>query len=90
MSLERLVIPADNRILYFTRDRTLFCFFSHFHPGPIVLDGETWPTVEHYYQAQKSPDPGYRQAILAATTPGRAKRLDAPRRVWAQSWFRKN
>jgi ribA/ribD-fused uncharacterized protein len=51
-------------------------------------------TVEHYYQAQKSLDSAYRQAIREAVTPGRAKRLaappDAPRRVSAQSWFRKN
>jgi N-glycosidase YbiA len=58
---EKLVIPADNRILYFTRDREIFRFLSHFHPAPIVLDGETWPTVEHYYQAQKSAEPAYRQ-----------------------------
>jgi ribA/ribD-fused uncharacterized protein len=94
MSLDVLTIPADNRILYFERDRGLFGFLSHFHPSPILLDGEAWPTVEHYYQAQKCPDPAYRQAIREATTPGRAKRLaappDAPRRVSAQSWFRKS
>jgi ribA/ribD-fused uncharacterized protein len=94
MSPELLVIPTDNRILYFARDRGLFGFLSHFHPSPILLDGEVWPTVEHYYQAQKSSDPAYRQAIRDAVTPGRAKRLaaqpDAPRRVASQSWFRKN
>ena len=57
-----LVIPADNRILYFARDRGMFGFLSHFHPAPILLDGEVWPTVEHYYQAQKSFDPAYRQS----------------------------
>jgi ribA/ribD-fused uncharacterized protein len=91
---EKFVIPSDNRILYFDRDRVVFGFLSHFHPAAIVLDGETWPTVEHYYQAQKSTEPGYREAIRAAATPGRAKRLAAPpgalRRVSAQSWFRKN
>jgi ribA/ribD-fused uncharacterized protein len=88
------VIPADNRILYFARDREALGFLSHFHPAPIEIDGESWPTVEHFYQAQKSFDPAYRQAILKAATPGKAKRLaappDAPRRVSAQSWFRKN
>ena len=93
MSLE-LLIPEDNRILYFEREQELFGFLSHFHPAPILLDGEVWPTVEHYYQAQKSSEPAYRQAIREATTPGKAKRLaaqpTAPRRVSAQSWFRKN
>lgn len=72
----------------------MFRFLSHFHPSSILIDGEVWPTVEHYYQAQKSFEPAYRQAIRDAATPGRAKRLaappDAPRRVSAQSWFRKN
>jgi len=87
-------IPEDNRILYFGRDREQFGFLSHFHPAAIGLDGEVWPTVEHYYQFQKSPEPAYRQAIREARTPGMAKRLaappQAPRRVSAQSWFRKN
>lgn len=87
-------IPEDNRILYFERDRSLFRFLSHFYPAPILLDGEMWPTVEHFYQAQKSADLAYRQAIREAATPGRAKRLaappHAPRRVSAESWFRKN
>lgn len=88
------VVPDDNRILYFGRDREAFRFLSHFFPAPIFIDGETWTTVEHYYQAQKSDDPVYRQAIRDTLRPGMAKRLaaqpQAPRRVSAQSWFRKN
>jgi N-glycosidase YbiA len=94
MMLATLIIPSDNRILYFARDRQLFGFLSHFHASPIELDGEIWPTVEHYYQAQKSFDAEYRQAIRAAASPGKAKRLaappDAPRRVSYHSWFRKH
>jgi hypothetical protein len=59
----KIPVPADNRILYFERERDSFRYFSHFHPSPIELDGETWPTAEHYYQAQRSDDPAYRQAI---------------------------
>lgn len=87
-------IPSDRRILYFARDRVAFGFLSHFHSSPIRLDGELWPTVEHFYQAQKSDHPAYREAIRAAGTPGMAKRLaappEAPRRISQQSWFRKN
>jgi len=94
MSPDILFIPTDNRILYFARDRGMFGFLSHFYPAPILLDGEMWPTVEHYYQAQKSFNSTYRQVIRDAATPGRAKRLAAPpgasRRISAQSWFRKN
>lgn len=89
-----LVVPPDGRILYFARDRASFGFLSHFHPAPVALDGEVWPTAEHYYQVQKSDDPDYRAAIRAAISPGYAKRLaaapDAPRRVSRDSWFRHN
>jgi predicted NAD-dependent protein-ADP-ribosyltransferase YbiA (DUF1768 family) len=27
--------------------------FSNFAPFPIQLDGQRWPTSEHYFQAQK-------------------------------------
>jgi ribA/ribD-fused uncharacterized protein len=92
--VSELTIPADNRILYFARDREAFRFLSHFFPAPIEMVGQTWTTVEHYYQAQKSDDPAYRQAIRNTVSPGIAKRLAAqpraPRRVSGQSWFRKH
>ena len=87
-------IPPDNKILYFCRDREGFAFLSHFYPAAIRLDGETWLTVEHYYQAQKSDDPAYRDAIRSAKNPEVAKRLAsqplAPGNPGRGSWFRKN
>jgi N-glycosidase YbiA len=87
-------IPGDGQIRYFSRDRADFGFLSHFFPSPIELEDESWRTVEHYYQAQKSGHPDYRAAIRAAVSPGIAKRLaahpSAPRRISQQSWFRKN
>jgi len=76
-----LSIPADGRILYFRRDRARFRFLSHFWPSPIALQGALWPTVEHFYQAQKSADPGYRATIREAPTPAEAKSR-------ADHWFR--
>jgi N-glycosidase YbiA len=91
--MSMLTIPSDNRILYYAREREQFRFLSHFYPSPILLGDEMWPTVEHYYQAQKSDDPRYRRAIREAKTPGLAKRLAAPpngpRKVSGQSWFRR-
>jgi N-glycosidase YbiA len=87
-------VPDDNRILYFERDREAFGFLSHFWPAEIRLDGQTWPTAEHYYQAQKHDSHAYRQAIRSAETPARAKRLsaspDASGKAGRQSWFRAN
>lgn len=86
-------IPEDGRILFFRRDRAEFGFLSHFHPSPIELDGEAWPTVEHWYQAQKSFDPRYRAAIRACSTPGQAKQraaVPAPPKPDRGSWFLAN
>jgi ribA/ribD-fused uncharacterized protein len=87
-------IPVDNRILYFERDRDTFRYFSHFHPSPIELDGEKWPTVEHYYQAQRSDDPAYRQAIRETASAGKVKHLslspDKKSKGVKRSWFLRN
>jgi N-glycosidase YbiA len=86
--------PPDNRILYFGRDCQELCFLSHFYPSPIEIDGETWPTVEHFYEAQKSVQHPYQQAIRDAETPGMAKRLGnwpaASSRAARGSWFAKH
>jgi ribA/ribD-fused uncharacterized protein len=50
-------------------------FLSNFWPGPFELDGRRWPTVEHFYQAQKDPSPEHLARILAEEKPGRVKRL---------------
>jgi ribA/ribD-fused uncharacterized protein len=88
--LEFPSVPEDNRVLFFSRDRAEFGFLSHFYPSPIVIDGVDWPTVEHFYQSQKSLDPRYYEAIRACETPNAAKRLATlPEAVWQtkRSWF---
>ena len=49
-------------------------FLSNFWPSPLTLDGITYPTVEHAFQAAKAIDPLERQRIAALPTPGAAKR----------------
>jgi ribA/ribD-fused uncharacterized protein len=49
--------------------------FSNFAPFPIELDGEHWPTSEHYYQAQKFIDPAMQAKIRAADKPIVAKNI---------------
>jgi ribA/ribD-fused uncharacterized protein len=65
-----------------------------FHSSPILIDRVAWSTVEHFYQAQKSKNPAYREAIMQATTPGKAQRLAcsplAPPKQSRHSWFMKN
>lgn len=50
-------------------------FLSNFHPSPVTLDGELYPTVEHAYQAAKTFDPAERERIRTAPHPGQAKKL---------------
>ena len=52
-----------------------FGFLSNFSPHGFELDGQFWPTVEHFYQAQKFAAPETREAIRRSHTPGGAKRL---------------
>lgn len=66
--------------IHFYRTQEEYGAFSNFSTHPIVLDGQTWPTTEHYFQAMKFPEDRERQAwIRQAKTPGLAKR-----RAWAK------
>src|SRR5947209_15682708 len=49
--------------------------FSNFSPHGVDLDGSWWPTVEHFFQAQKFAGTPYVEAIRRAGTPKRAKEL---------------
>jgi N-glycosidase YbiA len=40
-------------IIYFYKVDAPYGCFSNFSPHSIELDGESWATVEHYYQAHK-------------------------------------
>ena len=54
--------------------------FSNFAPFPINVDGERWPTSEHYFQAQKFEDESYRQTIRKTKSPMQAARLGRDRK----------
>ena len=52
---------------YSTQDE--FGEFSNFAYFPIKLDGKTWHTTEHYFQAQKFEDVQYQEKIRAERSP---------------------
>ena len=50
-------------------------WLSNFWPAKVQWDGETYPTVEHAYQAAKTFDSKEREMIRCAPGPGDAKRM---------------
>lgn len=63
---------ADTTIYFYHRNQP-FHEFSNFHLAPIELDGHTWPTTEHYFQAQKFTVDGIHfNNILGFATPREA------------------
>lgn len=50
-------------------------FLSNFWEVPIEFEKETYPTIEHAFQAAKSPDMKYRLKVRVASTPNMAKKL---------------
>jgi len=62
--------------IFFYHPRGLNGYLSNFSRHPITVDGATWPTVEHYFQAMKFPDdPARQERIRRARTPTEAKRI---------------
>jgi ribA/ribD-fused uncharacterized protein len=48
---------------------------SNFAPAQVTLDGVSYPTVEHAYQAAKNLEPEMRESIRAASTPELARKM---------------
>jgi ribA/ribD-fused uncharacterized protein len=63
---------------YSTRDE--YGCFSNFSAHPIRLRGRTWPTSEHYFQAQKFAGTPYEEEIRRAKSPMIAARLGRSRK----------
>ncbi|MEP7292917.1 MAG: NADAR family protein, partial [Chloroflexota bacterium] len=52
-----------------------YSFLSNFYPVALALDGETYPSVEHAFQASKTHDPEERCEIRDDPSPITAKYL---------------
>ena len=73
-------MPAPVIKFYSTGDE--FGEFSNFAHFPIRLKGRTWPTTEHYFQAQKfaGTDDAHAEAIRKAGSPMIAARMGRDRK----------
>lgn len=65
--------------IYFYSSLDDYACFSNFSPHGFEIDGLYWPTVEHYFQAQKFPATEYVEQIRLAKTPKQAKTLGRKR-----------
>lgn len=61
--------------IQFYEPEDAYGFLSNFFHSPINIDGQTWPTSEHYYQAQKFVDPEIYGQIQHSKTPDHAFEL---------------
>ncbi|KAF0814963.1 N-glycosidase YbiA [Andreprevotia sp. IGB-42] len=67
-----------NTINFYTVEAPYGCF-SNFAPYPIMLDGLTWPTSEHYFQAAKLIHAADKAAVHQAPTPFLAAQIGRER-----------
>jgi ribA/ribD-fused uncharacterized protein len=70
--------------IYFYSKTTAWHELSNFAPFGFAEDGAYWPTVEHYFQAQKFPgaeNAPYREKIRKSKTPKEAKALGRTRSI---------
>lgn len=67
--------------IHFYSTKDAYGAFSNFSAHPFELDGQNWPTSEHYFQAQKFEDEAYREQIRLANSPMIAARLGRSRKV---------
>lgn len=71
--------PSDT--IYFYAQTDPYAEFSNFAPFGVAMDGVWWRTVEHYFQAQKFRDLGYRERIRSCGRPKDAKALGMTRNL---------
>ncbi len=67
--------------ILFNGERGPHGYLSNFAPYPIELDGKTWPTTEHYFQAKKFEGTFLEERIREADTPREAKELGRTRKL---------
>jgi ribA/ribD-fused uncharacterized protein len=76
-----MIITPDNRRLPTVTDSAILGFFgeyrflSNYHPCSIKLEGITYPSTEHAYQAIKAEDQAVRLQISQLATPNLAKKF---------------
>jgi ribA/ribD-fused uncharacterized protein len=66
-------------LIRFYRVNERYGEFSNFSPHPVELKGRTWPTTEHYFQAQKFAGTAHEEPLRLAKSPMIAARMGRSR-----------
>ena len=67
-------------VIHFYSTKDDYGCFSNFARSPITLKGKSWPTAEHYFQAQKFAGTEYEETVRQAKSPMIAARLGRSRK----------
>ncbi len=67
--------------IYFYSNTDKYGVFSNFSPHGIQMEAGWWPTIEHYFQAQKFEDEDYQSKICRVRSPKEAKSLGQTRKL---------
>ena len=59
---------SGNKIQFYNRGEPYY-EFTNFYPCSVFIDGKSWPTTEHYFQAQKFVGTPYLEKIRKLPTP---------------------
>jgi len=69
-------LEGDEPVEFYFKLENPYKAFSLSYASAFSLDGKVWPTVTHYFQAQKFPtDPVYQETIRTSKRPEEAKKL---------------
>jgi predicted NAD-dependent protein-ADP-ribosyltransferase YbiA (DUF1768 family) len=75
-------IPSSSSgsTIYFNDPSGPYACFSNHYMTAIYIDGKSWPSTEHYFQAMKFTGPAYQDQIRRAGTTEEAKQLGYAKR----------
>ncbi len=65
----------ENLVLFYSHTKGDYRAFSNFYPSEIEIDGKTYQTVEHYFQACKATDEEDHEKVRLAGNPYKTKEL---------------
>jgi len=64
---------SNTTIDFYEPNKGLYCTFTNYHVAPMIIDGLSYDSVEHWYQSNKFTCPIYKEIVRKAKTPHQSK-----------------